>query len=437
MNTIINPFIQNGAFPEQAIVPTSIVRSLFSPLSRDGGAVEVYGERGMGKSTILSYIINPPDEWMEYFKNHIFVFLNCQDTVIPPTANQFWVQITKQLERKLETSPIKEKCLALIARSKEGLEIDHNDFHEVLDVSGGAYRKIVLVLDDFNVLIRTDPENLSSNRAFLQGLRSLTTRDSNKANLVVSTRYSLYESCKPLALPNYSAFDNGFSLCRLRFFQEKELLSLLDRVAQTGQPLFNSLERNYVAYLSGFHPQLAQIAAAQIFDYRIEVGAPLNDLSPVGEKFKNEARPIFESLFWGASEIERVLLMLVALQSLNGKVTDANYDINDLPKVFSEKEREINDLTERGLLKRVQASPPLWDIFSPIFKWWILKEIESEDQNQLEERRKIWGNLLTQKRAEQVGKIVEFIKKNNKEIEDFGKLVLRIVGWEVPNLPSS
>ena len=437
MNVIINPFIQSGDFPEQAILTSSFTSRLFSPLTREGGAVEVYGERGMGKSTTLRYVANPAKEWKEVFQNHIFVFLNCQDAVIPPTANQFWIQITKQLARKVEVNPIKEKCHALLARSKEGLELTHNDFHEILDVAGELFKKIVLVLDDFNILIQTEPENINNTRGFLQGLRSLTTRDSSKANLVVSTRHSLHESCKPLALPNYSAFDNGFTICTLKFFRESELITLLERVVQTGQPAFNSAERKYIAYLSGFHPQLAQIAAAKIFDHRMELGAPLNDLTPVGEQFKSEARRIFESLFWEASEIERVLLMLVALQSLKGKLMDANYQINDLPKIFSEREREINDLTERRLLNRVQANPPNWDIFSPIFKWWILKEIESEDPQQLEERRKIWGNLLTQKRVEQVGNVVEFVKKNREIIEDFGRSILRIAGWEIPKLPGS
>ena len=397
--------------------------------------MEVYGERGMGKSTILACITSPPVEWQETFQNHIFVRLNCQDEMVPPTAKNFWLQATQKLDRQLEAGPIKSRCQTKLARAAEGLELTHNDFHEVFDVAAASFKRIVLVLDDFNVMIRTEPETLNNTRAFLQGLRSLTT--DNGLNLVVSTRYSLYESCKPLALPNYSAFDNFFSPCRLRFFREPELLRLLDDVVATGQPALNSAERHYVAYLSGFHPQLSQIAAAGIFDQRLEAGVPLSDLTPVGERFKSEARPIFESLFWGASEIERVILMLVAMQMLKGKVTGANYDISDLPRFFNEQDRDMNDLTERGLLNRTQANPPTWKLFSPIFQWWILKEIESEDPQKLEERRRVWGNLLTHKRAQQAGKLLEFIKKNRKVIEVLSQSVLRIVGWEIPKLPGA
>lgn len=433
MSSIINPFIQGGFSP---ILSSSLESRIFSPLTYEGGAVEIYGERGTGKSEILKYITNPSQDWINHFKNHVFVYLNCQDTVIPPVSSTFWNQVIKQLARKVDERTIQEKCCALLKKSEE-VKIDHNDFHEVLDIAGEKLKKIVLVLDDFNVLIRADPENLNSTRGFLQGLRSLTTRDFTKVNLVVSTRYPLYESCKPLALPNYSPFDNGFSLCRLRFFQEKELLLLLERAVMAGQPPFNSAERNYVAYLSGFHPQLAQIVAAQIFDCRISMSAPLGDLSPVGERFKRESRPIFESLFWGASEIERFLLMLVSLQSLEGKLTSTNYDIADLVKIFSEREREMNDLTERGLLNRTQANPPKWDLFSPVFQWWILKEIEAEEPAQLGERRKIWGNFLTQRRADQVVQLIDFVGKNRDTIEKLGRSILSITGWQVPELPSS
>jgi len=434
---MINPFLQSIGSSSQAILPPSFISRLLSPLVQEGGAVEIYGERGMGKSIVLRYLSDPPEEWKEYFRDHIFVFLNCQDSIIPPTSNKFWFEVTKQLCRRLEANPIQEKCFLLLDQFHEGQDISHNDFHEILDIASNSSKKIALVLDDFDVLIRTDPENLNNTRGFLQGLRSLTTRDSAKANLVVSTRYSLYESCKPLALPNYSAFDNGFVFCRLRFFGERELLAFLDKVVESGQPVFNSAERSYVAYLSGFHPQLAQIAASQIFDCRIETSVPLGDLSLVGERFKNESRPIFESLFWRATEIERFLLMLIALKSLQGKAGDISYDVADIEQVIGEREREINDLTERGLINRVRANPPQWCLFSPIFQWWILKEIESEDPSELEKRRKVWGNLLTQQRAEQAGKMVEFIKRNRETIETLGSSILRIAGWNIPEIPSS
>lgn len=427
MNPLINPFIRSGICLEQAIVDRRRASRLFSPLVTEGGALGVYGERGMGKSTMLNYIAHPPTDWREaYFQNYIFVLFNCSDTVVPFSANNFWIQATKHLDYKLEASPIQEKCLALLKRVEEGAELGANDFHEVLDVAAGAGKRIVLVLDDFDALIRTDTENLDSTRTFLQGLRSLTTRDYNKASLVVATRYSLQESCKPLAVQGMSPFENGFASYRLQPFREADILKLLQRVEQTEQPPFKLYEAWYVTHLSGNHPHLCQIAAAEIFDLRIEAGAPLSDLVPVGEQFKSAARPIFESLWEGASEIERMLLMLIALQKLEGKVSDAKYDLTDLVVIFSERERELIELTERGLLNRTQTNPPNWDVFSPIFQWWILKEIESADPEQLDERRKVWGNLLTQKHANTVGQVVEFVKRNKDTIVAFGQTVIKM-----------
>jgi hypothetical protein len=437
MTLPINPFHFKNQ-PDRAIVKPAKASRLFSPLIPEGGALGIYGERGMGKSLLLNYIANPPTEWRENcFDNFIFIFLNCQDLILPPIASQFWLEVTKQLDRKLEFSPIKEKCQAVLARIADETELDHNDFHEILDVAGGARQRIVLVLDDFDCLIRTDSENLNKTRLFLQGFRSLTTRDSNKANIVVSTRYSLQELCKPLSLPNYSAFENGFTNYRLRCFDEKELLLFLQQVEQTEQPPFSSIEKRFIAYLSGFHPHLVQILAAEIFDRRIEADAPLSNLTLVEEQFKSEASPVFERLWSGASEIERVLLMLITLQKYQGKLPNAQYDLSNLPEIFSQRERELNELAERGLLNRTPPDFSDWNIFSPTFQWWILKEIESSDPTQLNERRKIWANLVTQKRADQLQEILEFLKKHREAIESVGRKLFQLAGQDLPKLPGS
>lgn len=388
---------------------------------------------------MLNYIANPPEDWKEvHLQNHVFVFFNCQDTVMPLSISNFWFQATKQLDRKLEPSPIKDKCLALLTRTDEGRELNHNDFHEILDVAAGANKRVVLVLDDFDCLIRTSPEHFDNTRIFLQGFRSLTTRDSNRANLVVATRYSLQELCKPLNAPYYSAFENGFTNYRLRSFSESELLRFLQRVEQTDQPPFTPAETRYVAQLSGYHPNLAQIAAAEIFDRRIETRLSLTDFSPVGERFKSEARPIFESLWHGASEIERLLLMLITLQKLQGKVTGARYELRDLPEILQQRDREINELTERGLLIRTQDNPPTWDLFSPIFHWWILREIESSDPDQLNDRRKVWGELVTQKRADQMSDLVKWVKQNPESLKQLWDFVMQMAtSAGFPKLPGT
>lgn len=413
MQPIINPFIHASDCLNQAVVSSNKESKLFSSLVAEGGALGIYGDRGMGKSFMLKYIANPPSNWREScFQNHIFVLLNCQDIIIYQRINYFWLEVTTQLNRKIEDSPINDKCQALLGRENEEAALNHNDFHEVLDIAAEARQRIVLVLDDFDCMIRTDPESLENTRTFLQGLRSITTRDSNKANILTATRYSLEELCKPLSSPYYSAFDNGFMKYRLRCFNSQELLQFLKRVDQTKQLPFTPAEMQYVADLTGSHPKLVQIAAAEVFDQRIECGAPLSNFTPVGERFKSLARPILESLWYGASEIERVLLILMVLQKFQGKVSKTEYNLSDLTILFEQRERELVELTERGLLNRAQANPPVWVIFSPIFEWWILKEIESSDPEQLIDRRKVWGNLITQKRADQLGEIVELLKRN-------------------------
>jgi AAA ATPase domain len=429
MNLYINPFVKSAYSSQDVIISHGKISRFLSPIAAEGGALAIYGERGMGKSTMLNYIANPPLDLLEaYFQNCIFVFLNCQDTISPPIASSFWHQITKQLEMGLETGPVKSKCRKVLLRLQEGGTLNHNDFHEILDVAAGALKRVILILDDFDCLIRTDQENLDETRTFFQGFRSLTTRDSNKANIVVATRNSLQELCKPLSAPNYSAFDNGFTNERLRFFKEEELLEFLQRVERTSQPPFSSIEVRYVAYLSGCHPELSQIAASEIFKQRIESKVLLNKSlleEVVGEHFKSESRFVFETLWQRATEIERLLLMLITLQKYQGKLTKSQYKLSDIPELFEEKARELSELSQRGLLIRTSTRTSQWEIFSPIFQWWILKELETTSPDYLNERRKVWGNLVTQKRADELGKVIDFFKRNRQYIEQLGRTILQ------------
>ena len=430
-----NPYIRKGLVPpDKAIVDQRRASRLFSPLILEGGQLGVCGERSMGKSSLLGYIANPPDEWRKmYFQNHIFVAFNCQDTVIPKTPANFWYEVIRHVDRKVKSGPIKEKCQTLLVKHKEGSELDHVDFHDILDAAGEEGKRIVLVLDDFHSLIWTFGEYLETTRIFLQGLRSLTTRDSNKANLVVATPRSLEELCKPLTDLHTSPFSNGFTGYRLQLFRKAEMDLLLQWIEEAGHPPFSPEEARYIRHLSGLHPRLAQITAAEIFDQRLEAGAPLKDLTPVGERFRCEARYTFEDLWEAADEVEQMLLMLIALQEQDGKVPECNYDLSDLPAIFSKEERELIELADRGLIRK-QKDTSRWEIFSPIFDWWILKEIESKDPEYIDNLRKAWGNFLTRGQIKSISRAVDLVRENKEYILKFAQIAVQMAGWKVPTL---
>ena len=81
--------------------------------------------------------------------------------------------------------------------------------------------------------------------------------------------------------------------------------------------------------------------------------------------------------------------------------------MSNLPEIFSQRERELNEL------------------------------IESSDPTQLNERRKIWANLVTQKRADQLQEIFEFLKNHREAIESVGRKLFQLAGQDLPKLPGS
>lgn len=430
MQPTINPYIRSGVVhPQRLIVAQKVERELFSPLVNPGGSVAVTSERGIGKSSLLGYIAHPPDNWRKsHLQQHVFVAFNCPDTVIPFAPERFWLAVVRHLEQAAPAGNLKQACAALLADEKLRTSLTHEQFITLLDLAAGAQLRIVLVLDDFDAFVRTDRDNIEITRNFLSTVRGLTTRHAARANVVLSTRRSLEELCKPLVLPGSSPFQNGFTAYALPLMREQELERLCDWAVQSGQPSFTREERTVIRYLSGSHPQLAQIAAYELLEQRFEVGGPLHSMSAVGERFKISSAPVFESLWEGASATEQLLLMLLALQRLSGKVSGANYSVRGLREVCMQHERDIHDLANRRLVVADPLYDPAWSLFSPIFHWWVLKEIESGSPEQIQSRRQIWGNLLTQQHLNRVVEATELVRKNMGWIEQFGKLVLPIAG---------
>jgi hypothetical protein len=434
MNAVVNPYIPSGNIPlENIIVSPNKANRLFSPLTVGGGALGIYGERGTGKSCLLRYISNPPEDWKNtHLKNHIFVPFNC-DQVDAARLSSFWTQAVRQLDSSLEPGVIKDRTAAVLAGLGAGADAGPGDFYKILDAAGQTGKRIALVLDDFDYLICTENGQLDATRVFLHNLRSLTTRQSNPANLVVATRRSLEDLNRPMSVPGASPFSNGFVLNRLGLLGPAEMTQLLLRIQEAGMEAFTPQESSYICYLSGNHPQLAVIAAAEVFDQRLDQGGPLTKLKSVGENFrKGQASDVFDSLWEAANEVEKMLLMAIAMQKLKGKLPERQYDLSDLPVIFNQREREMLDMSGRGLLFRKQAGGTGWTIFSPIFEWWILKEIETLEPAKLEDYRKVWGNLLTRKQADKIGQLVNVVRDNLGLIEELGKTVLKIAGVRLP-----
>jgi hypothetical protein len=85
--------------------------------------------------------------------------------------------------------------------------------------------------------------------------------------------------------------------------------------------------------------------------------------------------------------------------------------------IFSQKERELNDLGERGVIVRQpQNGKAIYAFASSMMEWWVVKEIENSDEAWLQQRQRIFLNLMSRKRAENVTNAIRWLWQHKGEI---------------------
>ncbi|MGH8476366.1 MAG: hypothetical protein ACRER2_11455 [Methylococcales bacterium] len=134
----------------------------------------------------------------------------------------------------------------------------------------------ILLLDEFEWLIRTDHENEALTRDLLGGLRGLMNHASRVLSLIVATRQPLHEICREIRFMG-SPFYNSFVYVHLRPFKPDEAESLIQQMLEGSHVHFTEDDKAFLHELAGLQPLLLQAAAFCLFNAK--AGAPANPKS--------------------------------------------------------------------------------------------------------------------------------------------------------------
>jgi AAA+ ATPase superfamily predicted ATPase len=411
-----SPFICGGpVLPEYFTGREYELNKIFDQLTGYGyGSVAISGERRIGKTSLLKYI-GDPDKAHEsgLMKDKpILIYLDCQ-SISRFTPTRFWQRVLKLMLRNVEESTI-TSAKALLEKE----EISSTDFEAVLDEIENQGKMLVLLLDEFEWVIRIDPKSEAVTCDFLSGLRALINSTPKALSLVLTTRKPLDDLCRPIQFMG-SPFYNNFIFVRLKPFTNAEVDELLQNALKDTGTSFTPNECEYIRQIAGRHPLLVQIVGSLIFESHKSGLDEIDNYEYIGQKFEEQARHHFVDLWDYSTEQEQMLLMLIAIKKLEGRLNrKRTYDLGDLDLIFSQHERELKELADRGLVVKTKSD---YEIFSSIFEWWVVKELENSNEEVLERRRKIFFGLLTNEQAEKVTKVVKFVKENKDAIASFSQ----------------
>ena len=285
----INPFwIDGPVIPSRFIGRRREVRKTFSQLIGPGqGSVAISGPRCAGKTSLLHYIAAPEiaAEWDLTEDNALISFLDCQLADHPFNITAFWRQVLDLLQPHLQASMGEE-----LQKLCQQEQISNADFELILDALYEGGQRVILLLDNFERLIRTQMANETIIRDFLSQLRALINRRPRTLSLVVATDEPLEELCQTIDFGGASPFPNSFISIRLKGFSEQQINELIENALSGTGVTFDEHDRRRVSRLSRGHPLLAQLAGHLLFEAKAAGPVTAESYQAMEARFREEVK---------------------------------------------------------------------------------------------------------------------------------------------------
>lgn len=360
-SSVRNPFVF-----ECPVVPSKFIgrkmeidRVMDRVTGQTHGSVAIVGERRIGKSSLLHYVSSPDvvQLWNQDGLKSLFTFIDC-GSISRFSVTGFWKTVLRKLQRTLSRNTTSGELARNVDTLLKQCDIQVQDIEFLLDdLSAEGYFWVVL-LDEFEWLIRLDVENEGTTRDLLGGLRSLMNHVQRVFSLVVATRQPLHEICREIRFMG-SPFYNSFVYVQLRPFRDEEVDSLIEQMLEGTHVSYSAKERSFLLELAGKHPLLLQTAAYCLFNAKAKTA---NDDSPnlesIRDQYANLVEHQSEDLWRWSQPREKLLLMAFALgdPSATEWLTRWTY--------------ERQSLVNRALVR--EDANPAPNLFSGVFSQWLI-----------------------------------------------------------------
>jgi AAA ATPase domain len=402
-----NPFtVGRPVTPDNFMGRTSeIATALDQIISR--GNLALWGGPGLGKSSFLTLLADPSQWLMRGYDatGAIFIQLNCLG-ISPFSAAGFWREILQQLA-DLAPEPQQAPIAALLTANPSTKE----DLRSALRRLGKAGHYLVLLIDDYDAALQPHPSYSDNDiAAFVSDCRNLCSHSMERAyfSMVVTTLRRLNE-LGPRLQPGSSPWYNHYLFLPLKPFTEGDVTALL-----AGLPMTPGI-RDGIKEMSDGHPALLQNAAHLL--YRELRSGKWPDVKDFAQDFRTATSQIFESQWNLANEVEQTLMMLIALMNLQGRLQKKLYDMGDIPVVFSQKERELLNLVDQGILvPRARTGELGYAFASSMLEWWVVEELENSNEDWLTARQKIFLNLMSHRQAQTVTNAIRWLWQHKDQL---------------------
>jgi TIR domain/AAA ATPase domain len=366
-STRSNPFVYGGPVDVEHFVGREgeISRLFQQVTSTARGSVAITGERRIGKTSLLHYV-SAPDvirRWVVGQKSAIVLFIDC-GAIAPLSITRFWQYVLPRLRRQLASLRPDSRVLTAIDTLLGAPDVRTSDIEFLIEDIHAEKLIFVLMLDEFEWVVRTDPGSEGVTRELLGGLRALINHSSHALSLIVATRRPLHEVCEDVRFMG-SPFYNNFIYLHLRPFSRQEADSLLEQMLKETAVVFSLEDRALIDELAGTHPVLLQAAASCVFDLRGATPHADIDRRLVLDRFMDLTDHHWQDLWRGSSAEEQYALMRMGRDPQDASVLER-------------RPNERRRLLKRGLI--IEEGDGV-RFFSPMLRHWLRERVAEQERS--------------------------------------------------------
>jgi phosphatidylethanolamine-binding protein (PEBP) family uncharacterized protein len=412
-----NPYSPNGHVPPDDFIGRKAeIATAFDQIA-NRGHVAVWGEPKIGKSSFLKKLAFPP-VWHEQGldpSKAVVVLLTCL-VIHPFTAAGFWREVLNILQHQLENDAgLQTEVTALLEQG----QANRDGFGRILQKLGQQGKFLVLLVDDYDAALHPHVQYTEADiEAFVNECRSFTLSygKSQYFSMIVSSTRRLDEFGTTISSSNGSPWFNHYLFLPLKPFTEPEINDLLKAMTPN---LRQGIQR-----LTGRNPALLQLSAYLLYQERELRTGNLPDAEALARQFESMTRQIFEIAWKRSSADAQTLLMLIALSELKGRIPGRQFDLSGLDIVFSQKERELRSLEDRGLIVSTkEGSLKKYAFDSAIMERWAIQELLNSDDEQLQKRQKVLLGI-NQQQADKVTAAARWLWSHKDQVPSIIKLAV-------------
>ena len=437
MSTQINPFVYSRAvMPNEFVGREKEIRRLLSRLSNDQSTA-IIGLPHVGKTSLINYVMHSnvrKEAFGDVFQHDLLRVLDAHMLRSVQSQTEFWAQALKPVEDTLaKQEPVYSPLKDVFVTTKEN---KYGTFvlEQLFTVFKENKIRLILFLDEFDDLLSHPVLNSAE---FFGSLRSLASRSLGLV-LVLGSRRDLEQlNTKTQEInPHGSPYFNVFTEIVLKNLPEDAFHKLLEKAGDQ----FNENDREFIRSVSGFHPLIAQAAAAKLWEATEEGLKDSKRYEVAGRELHRGIKHNFADTWrvW-SNETKRVITIVALTQIPKMLGKQHLFAIEDDFKKLSDYSSEVQALEDRGVLV---SSGKGWMLTQGALLWWLTDELVRNVRDETEfsawlQAQEMDGAFTTQQKiqlSKSTSVVLEYLSKGATTlIEAFAQgaasAALKNVGW--------